>query len=209
MRPHRRSPLGVVAGTLVVIGIVATVVIVFAQDQREPVLPIRPTGVKVTPGPISITPKVSPARRKVIVAELATMLSDLYDRAFVRKATAASPSPSAPTTPDAPIAPLFTAKAREALAAEPDVFDPGRVRITDGTLEFRGVVTNQRTTPTDAFLYVEFSAIGTVGRSVSAVSVKQKGTLLVVRAPVGWRIKGFDLHFAARTSPPTPKAKRS
>src|SRR5919108_6038302 len=84
MRPHRRSPVGVVAGTLVVVGIVAVVVVVFATDQRRPSLPVRPTGVSVTPGPISITPKVAPGRRKLIVAELATMLSDLYDRAFVR-----------------------------------------------------------------------------------------------------------------------------
>ena len=161
-------------------------------------------GIVAAQGPLRFVPDPGPSRRAT-AAEISRFLHGFYAEVFLppRVEPTTTPTPQ----PAARLARFFTARARAALNAHPDVFTPdGRVSIDNGRVSFDGLVTMSGRRPAQAFLSLAFTGRGSVRRT--PVVVSQKGSVLLLRSEQGWLIGGFDLKLAEASVTPSPSPTR-
>lgn len=219
----------IAAGAALVL--VLAVVVLFAPSRRGTSLAPLPGPPKVG----AVTPRlttqlqfigdVSPERATALSNELGVFLADFYGRAFLAETTdpavdpassgkavgAESPpvdaaSPAALNASPADPGTLVATGAKDAFSVSVSVFDSDAIRIFEGTVSYRGLVTADNQTAFGAFLGVVFEGIGHVESDPGlAATVHQFGTLRLVATPEGWRVAGFDVKLETRVqAPPTP-----
>ena len=208
-RPKTVPSFTVAVALTTAIALAAIAVPILWLRPRENTRPPPPV-ITVVSGPVDVIPARGPGTRRALVAELRTFVKELYQRAFTSPDGRSSPSPS-PASPTYRIDDLFTAPARPSLRAHPEVFDPGPdVRIARGVVRMNGLANIALGGEVgDAFLNVAFDAHGS--SKGWPVTLRQTGTLLLVRIPGGWRVSGFDLRLrqAGVTPSPSPGRTRS
>jgi hypothetical protein len=194
----------------VVAAIVVPVVILERETPEAPqTTPI--AGIQAIAGEVRTVPQLPRQRKKQLVTQLSGVLATLYERAFLGSGPTPTAPPSPEPTPATPVDALFTARAREALRAHPDLFRPAPgAHIEEGQVAFSGIATLDGSTPLQALLEVTFKAMGTFeGRTSPIVAMRQQGTLLLLAGPNGWRVDGFDLKFHMEPAQPTPTPEAS
>lgn len=196
-----RLPMPLVVAAVVAV-IVVPLVLVRSDSDRRPRTSTE-QAVDVVTGQIRTIPQLSAERKSEVVDELKAALQNLYARAFLGTGTAATPPPSPEPTPATRVDDLFTAKAREALYKDPDVFRFGGAPASEGRLAVEGVITLEDSKPVQALLHVDFVGSGEP-RSGSSLRITQSGTILLGATPDGWRVAGFGLRFESGLVTPSP-----
>jgi len=198
----------VIAVVLTAVVALAVVIVPLFALKPGPPSARRSTSVTATAGTFSTVPRLPTAQRRELASGLETFLKSLYDRAFTHINTATVAGPPATPDPTAGISQLFSPRALDALRAQPGVFvPPDGVRVYNGLVSFDGVATVDPLRPTQAFLDIAF-----VGKGQSAgalVEIVQKGSMLVVHTPGGWRVAGFELTTTAASVSPSASPRSS
>ena len=203
-----RGGIGRLTLTVIAVAAVALAVVVVPPLLTRP-RPTRPSprpGVATIPGSLQIVPDPGAPRREAVTTSVRAFLQTLYETAFVN-GTRVSPSPSPSAAAEVPsmLTPLFTAAAVRALSAQPGVFDPGNgVNVSNGRLDFAGVISMTGPRPVQAFLEVGFTGSG--ASHGTPVTVTQRGTVLLVHSEQGWLVGGFDVKLEAVSVTPSPSA---
>lgn len=185
--------------------------LVFSPSRRGTSLEPLPT----PPAVGSVTPKLTvaleflgettPERRALLSNELGVFLADFYGRAFLADSgspqeVGAEPSDST-TIPRPDSGGLVSPEAHPAFIANRPTFAADGIRIYEGTVSFRGVVTATNDAAFGATVGVVFEGLGNVERELErAASIYQFGSLRLISTPEGWRIAGFDLKLETRVA---------
>lgn len=201
--PARRGrlPLPLIVAAVAAV-IVVPLVLVRSESERDPET-VDDERIEVVAGQIRTIPQLSSEHKGRVVEELKAALRDLYARAFLEEGAAATAPPSPEPTPATRVDDLFTARAREALHKDPDVFRAGATAASEGRLSVEGVITLEDSKPVQALLHVDFVGSGEP-RGGSRLRIKQSGTLLLGATPDGWRVAGFGLRLESGLVTPSP-----
>ena len=203
-----RTGLTVAAAIAVVLAFVAGPSL-FRSDDVAPAPTAKP-GITATPGQLRFVPEVQQNRRRAARDGVASMLKNLYTKAFVQPAATPPPERSPRPRPTRRIGTLLTKQARTALAKRPRAFDlAGDLALYSGVVKFSGLIVFVGSKPAESFLDVEFRGVATpVGRSSPVAIVSQRGKVVLKRTADGWFVDGFDLKLATRPQP-TPRPSPS
>ncbi len=187
---------------------VVAVPLVLLREDTQPQQTVTP-GVIADAKEIRTVPQLDRTLKKALIAQLGDVLETLYERAFITEGLPEPtddprPVPSPATRVDS----FFTGRARAALQSDPEVFSTVEaLRVTSGRVAFAGIATLEGRRPLQALLEIDFQAVGQPRSLVGPeVRIRQKGTLLLVAMPEGWRVGSFDVDFSLRpVVSPTPE----
>ncbi len=199
MHHARGFALTVAATVVVTLGIAVVPLVLIARPTEKEEIP-KVRGIKVRTSELAVVPDLPKSRRDELAKELEIFLDLFYTDAFVPAAASATPSPfNAVRRVDR----LLTAASRKALASEPAVFDlGGNLNVTQGNLDYTGVVTTADGKPIEAILQVDLDARAALtDEEVEVATIAQSGKLFLTREKDSWRLRGFDLEL---TSSPLP-----
>jgi hypothetical protein len=204
MHHARGFALTVAATVVVTLGIAVVPLVLIARPTEKEEMP-KVRGIKVRTSELAIVPDLPKPRRDELAKELEIFLDLFYTEAFVPAAASATPSPfNAVRRVDR----LLTAASRKALASEPAVFDlGGNLNVTQGNLDYTGVVTTADGKPIEAILQIDLDARAALtDEDVEVAKIAQSGKLFLTREKDSWHLRGFDLELTSSPLPtPTPR----
>ncbi len=206
MSPLLRTALTAIAAVAIVWALIAASGALRSQDDAT-TQPTPKPGITVRSTQMRTIPDVSAQRRRLVTKDVANALRTFYETAFVRPAATPAPDQSPWPRPTRRVSALMSKQARRALVKDPGPLDQAEdLAIYTGTITFGGLLTFDGRRPVEAFLDVDFDAVGVpVGRSSPHVKLRQLGKIVLKQTAEGWLVDGFDIELKTKPIPtPTP-----